>query len=639
MRLFVSEEVNSFYYPLKLEQLANSDTLSTEKIVEVIQESFDDTRIALDVTQGHKSKIDAIIRYFLENKRRFILALYRDKGQEEFSHLFDEVSVNITPAYLCIQDIFSEISMSFSSSKEAKMLIERIPARSLLKKLILESLLNTSTRSEVTFLKEHPEFSGETRNKVFLDCFATRMRLKLATARKEKGAGRRTLEDGFTMQPEQYSLPHFLAYIRLHARSNTRHIKNFMFLGDITEISRKVVGSFFRFPGIGKMAYETQEVNIKGTKTDWVVTSSSYRDIYSSLDVIKTKLKVNDEQIACWISLTLEGKAKSWLEKLNLKSFDRENLEKSINSLTYLLFFTEVARNPSSLLMHRMMLDLIQNKKMSWQEALIEEKMPMSISGAVAASRGLSRLLNPQTSVARSYDRTLGKEISTPDTLMQKEEMLFEAWFTWKTGKRKLSLFKKIELLIDQCNQWYGITVDSGKVLRDLMVAKDPDHEDEIERLDEQELGVLKEIYKSGDEERLKGLLDINEELYELLKLYHEDREKFQALSEENVLNLVESEYATFSLLCSIFDQDEEKFETLVEDEDDLLWPNYGGNFEAMADDYDDNVSASDSETHSYSDDGYHERKKSPYKKMQETPDMFTTSTEESEKSLDGSID
>lgn len=117
----------------------------------------------------------------------------------------------------------------------------------------------------------------------------------------------------------------------------------------------------------------------------------SYKDLSDKIDAIKAALKIEDKQIAKWVKNCLKG---SSLEIDGLKTDQKEEIKEFIASVTYLLFGTEVARNPASILMHQMMLDLIEGGKNSFKDffdnAQKEYKgglMPMSAKGAISAAR------------------------------------------------------------------------------------------------------------------------------------------------------------------------------------------------------------------------------------------------------------
>lgn len=63
------------------------------------------------------------------------------------------------------------------------------------------------------------------------------------------------------------------------------------------------------------------------------------------------------------------------------------NIPTHILTLHYLLFGTEVIRNPSALIHNSMMLDLIYHASLTWEGAFDQRIMPMSMEGAIMASR------------------------------------------------------------------------------------------------------------------------------------------------------------------------------------------------------------------------------------------------------------
>lgn len=115
--------------------------------------------------------------------------------------------------------------------------------------------------------------------------------------------------------------------------------------------------------------------------------------------------------------------------------------------LHYLLFGLEVMRNPSALIHNMMMLELIQNNRLSWEDFLIDKQMPMSMVGAERAARFKNYFFDPFMPHKYTFDRTYPEysknftsaqhaEAATwASKLLQKESNLTKKWLKMSYGE------------------------------------------------------------------------------------------------------------------------------------------------------------------------------------------------------------
>lgn len=163
-------------------------------------------------------------------------------------------------------------------------------------------------------------------------------------------------------------------------------------------------------------------------------------------------------------------------------------LSQNAASLHYLLYGTEVVRNPSTLIHNMMAMELISNGKMSWKEAFDNRGIPMCIKGAIGASRMINEENSeymPHKYIYDNYnmdDNYYKETYSNKQTLIKTEKDLVVKWLKLKFGDQyqqvcfnKDGLDLKIthaesmfDILSDACNNWYigekGIEV-TGEII------------------------------------------------------------------------------------------------------------------------------------------------------------------------------
>ena len=143
---------------------------------------------------------------------------------------------------------------------------------------------------------------------------------------------------------------------------------------------------------------------------------------------------------------------------------NKQDIQDKVYALTYLLFKTEVYRSPAALISHVQMLDLIINEEMSLEDAFVDEKMPMSIKGAIKAARMLEA---DYKDAFYQYENPFRYAPGFPDKkrqLITKEADLMDNWIKFKFGEEKCEKMKdNIQSHLPQiCEEIYGSLQNFG---------------------------------------------------------------------------------------------------------------------------------------------------------------------------------
>ena len=177
----------------------------------------------------------------------------------------------------------------------------------------------------------------------------------------------------------------------------------------------------------------------------------------------------------------------------------------NIRVFYYHLFGCEAIKNPAAFIHNKMVLDLIEAKKLTWQKALKERELPMTMDGAIMASRIINSTYNDFMPHKYLYDKdytTLGygqkiSEVNRKDAnlLLKKEINITRKWLERKLGKsisgymidkcckvvktaddkkEESSKTQKIyivdsdaihaiwELILESCKEWYSDVLDDA---------------------------------------------------------------------------------------------------------------------------------------------------------------------------------
>ena len=147
----------------------------------------------------------------------------------------------------------------------------------------------------------------------------------------------------------------------------------------------------------------------------------------------------------------------------------------------YLLFVTEVMKNPACVVIHPMMLELVaagEIHKASLAPLYADRKMPASLAGAIGASRGVDiRLYSKYTESPWSYDRTTSisdstvKSLTANETknLVEKESNIIKSWLEFKepgiSTADSLDMKAVSKHVSALCKRWYGFELDKNIAL------------------------------------------------------------------------------------------------------------------------------------------------------------------------------
>jgi hypothetical protein len=260
----------------------------------------------------------------------------------------------------------------------------------------------------------------------------------------------------------------FLAQIRLSNRSKFREVKNIKDSNDRTDFFDKDafarIKRFWKFND-GVSAEEEQLISSVAFARDAVVIVLEDRAAtYEALQkVMKGKIflefnkkypeeKIDDKDIARWIRQKINGKAIDLEDRYSVQMIDSNRINQFITEFSYLLFGCEVARNPASLMCHQMILDLIIDGNLKWEDAIAGKLlMPMAMEKAVLASRAAHQKFSDFMPWPYHYDGDI--DSVKMDVLFAAEKTLFERWLAFK---KITPIFAKEALLVSS-DEWYGI--------------------------------------------------------------------------------------------------------------------------------------------------------------------------------------
>ncbi len=310
---------------------------------------------------------------------------------------------------------------------------------------------------------------------------------------------RLTLPTAFTTDSIHNSEELF-AHLRLFSRSHRRHIRNQRDLNSEPIISSSDVSyRIVQFAAAGNSEVkETQTVSYNKSAKEFtrgatVDELGSYKEIsdkiaesISALKKAYTGLESNDAIFAKWIRSCLKG------EKIQIGdvvlSEHQQQMEKMIANITYLLFGTEVIRNPNSIIIHQMMLDLIEGGKMSFKDVFSTSSgnnkwgaMPMSASGAIAAARRLnSEYSEKEFGYRYEYEGTdkagsdKKKCTITLDQLKSQEFALLTEWLQMKlkSDQKEFSSEQFLSTMKLAMHEWYS-SVDCSFLPDSKVAAQD----------------------------------------------------------------------------------------------------------------------------------------------------------------------
>lgn len=299
-----------------------------------------------------------------------------------------------------------------------------------------------------------------------------------------------------------------LANLRLNVRDKRRRIRQAKDDEERENITSESFQAAWQMPTQKCLSLEKQEITSGCARTDIVINLETYKGIHTALNDFKVNInhdmkdrpKISDALVAAWVrDILLTGtpstprvKTKG-LAELTTKFEDipprfQKTFLKFLVNLTYLLFGCEAQRNPSSLIIHQMMLELIEAKELTWTQAIANQalanncgggEMPMSMGKYVSgknAKGGDIKVSSEPVSCARTLHRYYGlfalkpwrydgkgTKDNSPDTqdfkhtceLVRRENAIVKKWFALKKldDKPTEEKIQAIQTTIEE--KWY----------------------------------------------------------------------------------------------------------------------------------------------------------------------------------------
>jgi hypothetical protein len=212
----------------------------------------------------------------------------------------------------------------------------------------------------------------------------------------------------------------FLAYLRLHNKSEKRHLNN-------KEVYPESIWKFF----------DTEEAHVKlrNDSNCYYKCSKDTKDYYKYCIRNELVLFSNDR----WLSYTeilsnlTEKEQKCLLtNRINIKQGQSYgDLSPDFLSSWYLLFGCEVIKNPAALIQHNMAFDLVESSKLEWGNDMIEI-IPMMekrvTQKAVALNHEYSKYMPHQ------YLYQIDNNFHGHEDLITKEANIMKSWMELKLG-------------------------------------------------------------------------------------------------------------------------------------------------------------------------------------------------------------
>lgn len=300
--------------------------------------------------------------------------------------------------------------------------------------------------------------------------------------------------------PQQYTfvsknIMDFHANIRLAMRVQRRRIRQARDDEEHETIDAESFQAGWQFGKQEYIALETQEISSKGACNDQVINLETYGRINAELSELKEIVnkqleknvpKLNDKLIAAWVrNIVVRGKPIASMKNKDGKKTHFENIPdryqqkflKLLVNLSYLLLGCEAQRNPASLIIHQMALDLIESGKLTWTQAISDAKNEKSFGGgAIPMTMGGYKKDNDKKATAHPvscaralhehyglfamkpwrYDGESSKEIANNTELVKRENKIVKDWLVLKKLDNDASVRDKIDVIEEAISsRWY----------------------------------------------------------------------------------------------------------------------------------------------------------------------------------------
>ncbi|ABE04529.1 hypothetical protein [Rickettsia bellii] len=575
IRLLKSQEVDKLYRSKKIQELKKNKVLSDENFTNCVNAAWEKAlkktaEDNLDQYNTHyKNNEEALKKfseYIIDNKRNFIKAVnlkHLDNIlNKQVEILLPNTEISITPQKIieATREVYSACGIAIGNN----VIFNR-------KAKIKEKLLEQeATISIENFANNNiVEFQRIICTK--LDIFYNSLNsLLLSNIEKisKNSVKRGVLPNVYNVSFKDYSSSiEFLAYLRLMTKSNIRLIKNFKNNGSIVSDEEILIRVFNYIDDVSvterQILYKKSSCRADSVDIGKIENSTSYTSIIKMISNLKTKLNISDKLLAQGV-IDILGKGKiinseiiQCISKAE-NSLQQEEIKKFLHSLTYLLFGSEVVRNPASLIIHYMMLELIIEDNKPWENIL--SKAPMTIDGAVQASRWQHS--NYENLLKYSYDKTT-PDINTTVLIdfINQEASIFQEWLRLKNispdnvQSNPVTLLEILEGLINACKKWYNIQFNISfkdsiiEIFEDVTCnSLSLEQRQECESLSIKETQELYEIIENNKEEA-KNLLNVDVSL----KKIQEHSKRIQEMGNNDVVAIMRKEGLDFDTLLEKF--------------------------------------------------------------------------------------
>lgn len=263
----------------------------------------------------------------------------------------------------------------------------------------------------------------------------------------------------------------FFASLRLARRSRVRKMRQCE-ADSIYQETSSVAYLNWQFTA-NHTVLERQQISPNLGCSDYVDNLGNYSAICELLKKISSSAsdKVNDGLVAKLIRQTLQGKnLAEIIEQIDIDPKIQKRLLEVITNLTYLLFGTEVIRNPASLIIHQMILDLILIGETNFEEMFgyynadqrVYGDMPMAIEHAVSASRQLNNIY--QQYMFFPYEYHGADDKGRPEKIYDLEADIIKGWLVVVKGFFVNSDFNNIEvenIILEAWDEWFELIPDA----------------------------------------------------------------------------------------------------------------------------------------------------------------------------------
>lgn len=590
VNLIKSPKIGEIFFPLKSRFLENNNVLSKSQLKNICIQSINKTLENHKKTATAKD-INDFADHLVSNERNLLKAINSGDLTYFYSyknplHLKVKTKTTITREKLkneilklCQQPALPEDhQLTRKVTSEAQVInynkVYLSEPNTELCKFLKYKLLNLKVQTTLKSFIDQTMKSSDLKNAI--DTTQQKFRANLASEVKENlrkenknEVTRATLPKYFDyeIKKDWYGTPSdkLIAVGRLMTTSLKRTYKNEEGKESLLDSSQS---SFFRKISLTKVdLMETQLLyKTTGARTDYVDIETqgkggAYKNIALTIESIKNKLKIKDSEIAQWVQKTLKGQTNIFPKDYTSKQ--KLELQEFIPALTYLLFGTEAVRNPASLIIHQMMLELIisdQEGKWTFSNAFISEngkvsggKMPMSQKridkpdiGAVDVARFMHNKIF-QTTMKYSYDKSpiepsFSNKTKAYDFLIKMINLEAEIITDWLSLKRKNinDSFELYKVLLKGCEQWYEI-VPMRQLIVDTNTIEFDYSEEDIEyifSLPVKKLITLREIIDQHDNE-VECLLKYGASIRKIIAIYENDPKLLKDAANREALNII----------------------------------------------------------------------------------------------------